>query len=186
MWVGVAPAQDNAHQPTKEQIKSLLESLQWKTGSIPVGADKATLNLQSGYRYLNAGDTNKVLSTLWGNPPSSTWGLIVPPDSNPLNYPWAMLVERFEEEGYVKDADADKLDADKLLSEMQEGQRESNEASGRERLRPIGDCRLGSETPLRQRGQKTYLGHRLSRLSAPRNTTSTITCASWADADSWC
>lgn len=129
MWATAVPAQDNpALAAKKEQVKKLLESLQWKTGNIPVGGDKAVLDLQPGYRYLNPGDTNKVLSNLWGNPPSTTWGVIFPPNSDPLNYPWAMIVEGFEDEGYVKDEDADKLDASKILSELQEGQKEANKA----------------------------------------------------------
>jgi uncharacterized membrane-anchored protein len=40
---------------------------------------------------------------------------------------WTVVVKGFEEEGYVKDEDADKLNADQLLKDLQDGQKEANE-----------------------------------------------------------
>lgn len=52
--------------------------------------------------------------------------MIFPPVSADSDSFWGVIVEGFENDGYVKDEDADKIDAGKMLKEMQDGQREAN------------------------------------------------------------
>lgn len=124
---GLLPAQEKKHAPSEEEVKKLVEGLKWRTDAVPIGGDRATLNLAPGYRFLDSGDTNKVMTQLWQNPATNDAGMIFPDGTGPLNAQWAVIVEGFEEEGYVKDADADKLDPDKLLKDLQDGQKEANE-----------------------------------------------------------
>jgi len=120
-------SQQKRHEISLEEAQKVVDNLKWQVGSIPLGGDLVTLNLAPGYRFLNAGDTNTVMNQLFQNPPSSRWGMIFPPNADPMNMTWAAIVRGFEEEGYVKDEDADKIDADKLLKDIQEGQKEANE-----------------------------------------------------------
>jgi uncharacterized membrane-anchored protein len=112
---------------TDAEIQKIVDSLKWRTeGTVPLEQDVATIKLQGGFRYLDSGDAGKVLTDLWGNPPQKTLGMIFPPEDPKREGVWGVIVEGFEKEGYVKDEDADKLDADKMLKEIQDGQREAN------------------------------------------------------------
>ncbi len=110
---------------SEAEAQKIVESLKWRTeGTIPLEGDTATIHLQSGYRYLDSADATKVLSDLWGNPRQETLGMIFPPGETDSS--WSVIVEGFEKEGYVKDDDAGKLDAAKILKDIQESQKEAN------------------------------------------------------------
>ncbi len=126
VWFSLVTAGFSAAK-TDEERQKIFESLKWRTeGSIPLEQDVATIKLQSGFRYLDSADATKVLSDLWGNPRQQTLGMIFPPESAESDSFWGVIVEGFEMEGYVKDEDADKLDAAKMLKEIQDGQKEAN------------------------------------------------------------
>ena len=74
-----------------------------------------------------------MLSKIWGNPPDSqTLGMLVPAKVSVTSQDgWAVIIT-YDEDGYVKDDDAAKLDYGKLLKEMQEGTREANEERKKE------------------------------------------------------
>ncbi len=125
-WLSLATAGFSAAK-TDEERQQIFESLKWITeGTIPLEQDVATIKLQSGFRYLDSTDASKVLSDLWGNPRHQTLGMIFPPENAESGSIWGVIVEGFEMEGYVKDEDADKLDAGKMLQEIQDGQKEAN------------------------------------------------------------
>jgi len=130
-WLGLSITGFSQEQPKDQAaaLQKLVDSLQWKEGSIPIEGGLANLVLQGGYRYLDPSDTNKILSDLWGNPPGQkTWGMFFPANTDVRSdSAWGVVVEGFEADGYVKDEDADKMDAAKLLKDMQDAQEESNE-----------------------------------------------------------
>lgn len=127
VWLGLAAA-GLAATKTDEQRQQIIESLKWRTdGTIPLEKDVATIKLQSGFRYLDSTDASKVLTDLWGNPKRPTLGMLFPPEDPHAEGVWAVIVEGFEKEGYVKDEEADKLDAAKMLKDIQSGQKEANE-----------------------------------------------------------
>lgn len=102
-------------------------------GDVSLPGDMATLHLPTGYRFLPAAEAKKIVVDLWGNPPETatdTLGMILP-EGQALEQPgpgsWAVVVE-LNEEGYVSDEDADEIDYDELLEQMQEGARQSNDA----------------------------------------------------------
>lgn len=123
---GLLPAQEKK-KLTKDEAQKIVDTLHWRTDPVTLDKDLATIKLAPGYRFLDKNDTNTVMSQIWRNPPTNDWGMIFPNNTGPLNADWAVVVERFEEEGFVKDEDADKLDADKLLKQIQESQQEANE-----------------------------------------------------------
>ncbi len=130
-WLGLSTclAQEQPKADEAAALQKLVDSLQWKEGSIPIEGGLANLNLQGGYRYLDPKDTQKILSDLWGNPPGQkTWGMFFPANTDVrTDAAWGVVVEGFEADGYVKDEDADKMDAAKLLKDMQDAQEEANE-----------------------------------------------------------
>jgi uncharacterized membrane-anchored protein len=87
-------------------------------GSISLGLGLANLTIPNGFKYLNAKQSQYVLSDLWGNPPSETLGMIFPSEANDLiPMTWAIEIS-YEEEGHVKDDDAKDIDYDDLLKDM--------------------------------------------------------------------
>jgi uncharacterized membrane-anchored protein len=121
---GAAPADDAAAQQQAEQ--QLLASFKPQEGKITLPGGIATLDLPANFRYLDTGDTSRLLEA-WGNPPGSqTLGMIVPAGVSPMApESWGVVIT-YDKDGHVKDDDADGIDYGKLLKEMQEGLEESN------------------------------------------------------------
>lgn len=96
------------------------ESLDRQTGEILLPDAKATLTVPENFYYLNPTDAQTVLVDIWGNPPSElTLGMLFPADMTPFDSgSWAVTIE-YEEDGYVSDADADKIEYSDLLKQMQ-------------------------------------------------------------------
>ncbi|MDH5324439.1 MAG: DUF2167 domain-containing protein [Gammaproteobacteria bacterium] len=111
--------------------KSVWDSLDRKTGVVELPNGVATLKVPDTFYYLNPSDAEKVLVEVWGNPPGSkTLGMLFPSMVTPFdNGAWAVTIE-YEEDGYVSDEDADKLDYDELLAQMQD----DAERASRERI----------------------------------------------------
>lgn len=111
------------------QERALLNSLKLQTGNVPVPAAHATLALQPGYSFLSAGDAQKVLTDLWGNPPDKdVLGMIVPGETPSVlvdDNTWAVVVT-YSDDGHVKDDDASSIDYDDLLKDMKKGTAESS------------------------------------------------------------
>jgi len=101
--------------------------LHYQKGEISLQNGLAKLQLPEGYRYLPPADAELVLTKLWGNPPGmSTLGMIVPSKMSITDErSWAVVIE-YQEDGYIKDADADKINYTKLLKQMQGATREAN------------------------------------------------------------
>src|SRR5205085_5367244 len=119
-WIGFASTGLSVPK-TDEERQKIVDSLKWRTDqAIPLEGDMATIKLQSGYRYLDSQDATKVLTDLWGNPRQKTLGMIFPPEDSASSGVWGVIVERFEDEGFVKDEDADKIDPAKMLKELKE------------------------------------------------------------------
>ncbi|HET7810669.1 MAG TPA: DUF2167 domain-containing protein [Steroidobacteraceae bacterium] len=99
----------------------------YQTGNIQLPNGKATLHLGDRYRYLDAGETNKLL-TAWGNPPDdSTQGAIVARDVDPMSQEgWAVILT-YLDEGHVDDSDAAKMDYEDILDDMKENTKAGNE-----------------------------------------------------------
>ena len=107
--------------------ETLVSTLKFQQGSINIRDGLATLKLPEELRFLDGRDAGIVLVQLWGNPPQpDPLGMIVPKDCNLLGDCWAVMVT-YEEEGYVKDDDAEKINYDELLTQMQKDVRDSND-----------------------------------------------------------
>lgn len=111
-------------------------TLHYQTGQIPLLGGQATLNTSTNLRYLNAEEARSVIVNDWGNPPdavSDVQGMIVPVGQEPTQQDsWAVVVTE-SRDGHVKDNDAAKINYDKLLNDLRQGEDEENkqrEAAG--------------------------------------------------------
>lgn len=128
----VIPATLQAQKP-KEAVQdsftaeSFDASLHYQTGTVQLPDGIATLRLPAGYRFLDGNDAERVIVEGWGNPPGEKpLGMIVPAGINPVDdVGWGVVVT-FMGDGYVKDDEADEIDYDQLLRQMQQSTRENN------------------------------------------------------------
>jgi uncharacterized membrane-anchored protein len=123
-WRG-ASAQKLEKQPlTPQQLEA---QLQYQTGRVTVRNGLATLELPADFRYLDARQAAMVLQA-WGNPPGSrTLGMLLPSGHSVFaREAWAVVIT-YDEDGYVKDDDAAKIDYGDLLKKMQQGIRDEND-----------------------------------------------------------
>ena len=107
-----------SYQKTLDSINS---SFTYQRGEIILNDGLAILNVPHGFKFLNSEQSKQVLTDLWGNPPSEPIGLLFPEDMTPLHDDFTYAVEiEYAEEGYIEDEDAEDMDYDDLLQEMQE------------------------------------------------------------------
>lgn len=101
----------------ENQNHAIEAKLQYQTGDIGVGDGLAVFRMEEGWRWLGSEDASRVL-THWGNPViQPPLGMVFPAENTATNG-WGVLV-RFEEDGWVEDDEADEIDCDALLAEMQ-------------------------------------------------------------------
>lgn len=121
-----ARAQRLERTPERLSPEQLEAQLRYRTGRVAVRSGLATFDLPTDFRYLDADQTETVLRA-WGNPPGSeTLGMLVPAGVRLLTREgWGVIVS-YDEDGYVKDDDAAKIDYASLLKDMQRATREAN------------------------------------------------------------
>jgi uncharacterized membrane-anchored protein len=126
---GLARAQTdtNALPP---QIVKLLNDLKYQQGQIDLRGGLATLTVPKEFNFLDSTDAETVLVKLWGNPPSEDkpLGLLIPAGMTPISSNCWVVTISYDEDGYVKDDDASKINYDDLLKQMQKSVVENNKA----------------------------------------------------------
>lgn len=124
-----AQGEEQYAEPEGEQmtIDEFLEALQPQSGSINLPGNIAIMELGEQFRYLSPNSTETLLVEGWGNPPGNdTLGMVIPANLNPMSDEGWGVVISYTNDGYVKDDDADDIDYDGLLSDLQEQSREEN------------------------------------------------------------
>ncbi|MBG8552755.1 DUF2167 domain-containing protein [Hymenobacter guriensis] len=110
----------------KAYVDSVHATLHYQTGHIVLPDNLGSLEVPKGFRFLDAEQSNYVLTKLWGNPEGGSLGMLLPDDRGPLSdNNWAFDIE-YDPSGYVEDDDAADIDYD-LLKEMQDDTEEANE-----------------------------------------------------------
>lgn len=130
------PPDDRAARLAAAQ--KLVEGLKFQQGEIVLRGGVAKIALPSGFRYLDPSGTETVLSKIWGNPRGSgTLGMITPAKFDPLgDESWAVILT-FDEDGYVKDDDAAKIDYTSLLKDMKKDTAAASKARVKDGYAPI-------------------------------------------------
>lgn len=120
--------------------RQLWDSLDRQQGTIKLPNGVATLNVPENFYYLNPADSEKILVEVWGNPPgagANTLGMLFPIEGTPFDSDnWGVSIE-YIEDGYVSDADADEIDYDDLLADMQESTQDENKVRAEQGYEPI-------------------------------------------------
>ena len=109
---------------------SINKSLLYSTGKIKPEGGKVELSVPEGFKYLNKDQSKYVLTKLWGNPESAAdkvIGMLFPQEAGPFTDSSYAFVITYNEIGYVKDEDADKINYDDLLKSIQESEKAENE-----------------------------------------------------------
>lgn len=124
LFAGAVWAQEPA--PVEEELPpevaaaiAFEEGLDKQTGTVDLGSGLAELDTGERYVYLPPDDTSRLLEA-WGNPPGTvSLGAVLPREMSVWDEDCWLVVVQYEEDGYVDDSDADSIDYDELLGEMQ-------------------------------------------------------------------
>jgi uncharacterized membrane-anchored protein len=114
---------DEPSQSTTPKVK-----IDWIDGPVTAQLGEiAQIKIPAGYRFTGKEGTRKFLELTQNPPGGSELGTIVPSASAESGKDefWFVIFD-FNEVGYVKDDDRDKLDADALLKTIQQNTEESN------------------------------------------------------------
>lgn len=123
-----APALAQRAEPTRVQIAAVEASLHPQTGDVTVPGAGATLHLGRDFYYLAPADAKRVLTQVWGNPPSvadGVLGLVLPAGKTASDSVWGAVVT-YENTGYVTDDDARTADYDGILDQLRSGEEDNN------------------------------------------------------------
>ena len=136
------PEAKETKDPLLQSMNEFEAQFKYQKGSIVIGNGLATLTTPEGFRYLDPAQTEKLLVDGWGNPPGrKTLGMLLPSDLGPLSENGWGVVITYNEDGFVKDDDAESIDYADLLKQMKEEMVETNKeraAQGYESVELIG------------------------------------------------
>ena len=119
--------EDSLTNKLSQYVDSVNKAMKYETGQIKLSNGIAQLNVPQGFKFLNAEQSQYVLSELWGNPPdNSVLGMLFPESGGPLVDSNYAFVITYQADGYVKDEEADDLDYDEMLKAIQEAESEEN------------------------------------------------------------
>jgi uncharacterized membrane-anchored protein len=125
------PASGEGAEPEDEAAK-FLNSLQWTVGpgTAKIG-NQAEIKVVEGARFTGSAGTRKMLEMMHNPTGGSELGLLT---NDQLD--WFVIFE-FEDIGYVKDADKEKLDGQAMLESLREGNEAGNEERKKRGWAPI-------------------------------------------------
>ncbi|WP_431210934.1 DUF2167 domain-containing protein [Puia sp. P3] len=109
---------------------SVNNALKYSTGVIKTASGQVKLDVPTGFKFLDKDQSKYVLTKLWGNPESAAEeviGMIFPEGSDPFADSNYAFVVTYSEIGYVKDEDADKINYDEMLKNLQNEEKEEND-----------------------------------------------------------
>lgn len=170
--LGLAVAASPAPEARLAELKKLADGLNYKQGEITLSGGLAKIKLPENFRYLDPKDTRTVLTRIWGNPDTGdhSLGMLVPTGLSPATEDaWAVIIS-YEEDGYVKDNDAAKINYDDLLKQMKEDVREASQERVKKGYPAIE--LVGWATPPRYDAQshKMYWAKELRFADSPETT----------------
>lgn len=135
---------DSTEAASQELIKyvqlvdSVEKAMKYQTGIVSIGNGIAQLNVPAGFKYLNKEQSTYIITEIWGNPPQDgILGMLFPDAGSPFADSSYAFVITYDGMGYVKDDDADKINYDDMLKEMQEGEKAENEERAKQGYEPI-------------------------------------------------
>jgi uncharacterized membrane-anchored protein len=110
-----------------QKLDSLIAAFDYKTGEIKL-RDLALVNVPPGFKFLQPIDAQTVLTDVWRNPPDNTvMGMLVPDSVDYYSESSWAVTYSYEEDGHVKDDDAEEIEYDDLLKQMKQDCLDANE-----------------------------------------------------------
>jgi uncharacterized membrane-anchored protein len=121
----IVSAQEEQLTPEQQLMLQRLSSIQWVEGPTMARiGTMAEIQIPAGYQFASSTDAQTLLE-VYGNPRDpGILGAIVPMADDAS---WT-LIFKFDDIGYVQDADKESIDADDILSTFQSGLPDMNEA----------------------------------------------------------
>jgi len=123
-----AAAQDSLSADSLAARKArFAASLKYQTGDVQLHGGIATLRGVGGtYRFLDGDQAGKILRA-WGNPvKENPLGMLVPAEMSPIDSgAWAIVIT-YQDDGYVSDSGASRINYDSLLAQLQKSARDEN------------------------------------------------------------
>lgn len=110
-----------------KQYDSVNKAMKYQTGVIKLSNGMAQLNVPKGFKFLNAEQSQFILHDIWGNPARpDVIGMLFPENGGPYADSNYAFVITYKDDGYVKDEDADKINYDEMLKDMQSAEKKAN------------------------------------------------------------
>lgn len=145
--------------------------LDFKRGKIVLPGGMATLNVPKNFRYLGPEQTDRILVEAWGNPPGTkTLGMLFPSDVSPLSEEGWGVVITFQEDGYVKDDEAGKINYGELLRQMKEATVEANKERQKRGYEAMNLVGWAASPHYDGDSHKLYWAKEFNFAGAPMNT----------------
>lgn len=111
-----------------DELTDFESSLTFRTGKVDIGKQLATLDLGDSFRFVGARDAHRILTEAWGNPEEESdeiLGMIFPNTNGLAIESWGVVVS-YEEDGYVRDSDAEQIDYEEMANDLKRSTRLSN------------------------------------------------------------
>lgn len=155
----------------KSAAKAFEAQFDFQRGKIVLPGGMATLNVPENFRYLAPQQADRILVEAWGNPPGTkTLGMLFPSDVSPISEEGWGVVITFQEDGYVKDDEAGKINYNELLQQMKEATAEENKERQKQGYEAINLVGWAASPHYDQASHKLYWAKELSFEGAPSNT----------------
>ncbi len=117
---------------------SAVSGFTYEHGTVQLENGVAALTLPAGFKFMNKEQAAHVIVDLWGNPDADgVLGIIFPESDDPFADSSYAYVVQYDESGYVEDGDADDIDYEEMLKQMQEGEVENNKMRAQAGYEPV-------------------------------------------------
>jgi uncharacterized membrane-anchored protein len=146
-------------------------TFEYQQGVVTLKGGLATLTIPPSFRFLGPDDSERLLTEGWGNPPGQApLGMIIPAGLSPFSDEGWGVVITYDEDGYVEDDEAEKINYTELLTEMQKDTRAESKAREKEGYDAIE--LIGWAAPPRYEASthKLYWAQELQFGSSPEST----------------
>ena len=138
--------------------EQLLKELDRQTGTIPIQAAKADLNLGDQYYFVGPEQSRTILVDIWRNPPASAngvLGMVFPKGKSFIDDTWSAVIT-YEGTGYVSDDDAKTIDYEEMLANMKASD-EAQAADIRAQGYPAGILQRWAQAPTYDAGRHSLV-----------------------------
>jgi uncharacterized membrane-anchored protein len=128
-----------SQEDIQKKMDSIEKTFRYEHGSVNLKNGIGKINVPNGFKYLNPVQAERVLVDLWGNPKGEnlTLGLLLPENQGVMSQNGYVFNIQYDEIGHVEDDDADDVNYDDLLTEMQKETVEENKERQKEGYAPV-------------------------------------------------